>query len=141
MTRLRLRSWRFLPLFAWYAWRIVRQVKRASGFRTGALARDPDGGFWTFTVWEDEEAMKAFRDADPHLSVMPKLVVWCSEASFAHWEQETAGLPDPGEVLARMEAEGELSNVRRPSRSHAAGETAPTSDPPAIRLRISPAGA
>lgn len=86
LTRLKLRSRRYLPAFAWHTWRSVRQVKHAPGFRSGALARDPHGGFWTLTLWQDEASMRAYRNTGSHRKAMPKLIGWCDEAAVAHWE-------------------------------------------------------
>lgn len=138
VTRLRLRSWWFLPPFAWSVLRIERQVRRAAGFRTGGFGYDSDSGFWTFTVWDDEGAMRAFRAEPPHATVMPKLAGWCSEASFAHWERRAAGLPDPSEALERLRSDGRLSRVGRPSPAHTAGRSAPTSDPPRVARTFAP---
>jgi hypothetical protein len=132
LTRLRLRSRRFLPGFSWHTWRSVRQLKRSAGFRTGALGRDADGGLWTITVWDDEGAMRAYRNTGSHMKAMPKLIGWCDEAAIAHWERDGAGLPDPAEALERMRDTGRLSKVRHPSPAHAARETAPTREAPRI---------
>lgn len=137
VTRLRLRSrWYLLP-FLYRTWRIVNQAKRADGFIEGRLARggDPplwrrlvpeeDATFWTITVWDDEGAMRAFRNADPHRRAMPKVLEWCDEASFVHWEQEPPELPDTHEALERMIEAGQPGRVRHPSESHARGEIPP----------------
>lgn len=134
VTRLRLRSRRYLLPFLYSTWQIVRQAKRADGFVEGQLARggDPslfrrlvpgkDATFWTLTVWEDEESMLAFRNSDPHGLIMPKLLDWCDEASFVHWEQESAELPDTDVARQTMFERGKLGRVRHPSDSHAEGE-------------------
>lgn len=134
VTRLRLRSRRYLLPFLHATWSIVRQAKRADGFVEGQLARggDPslwrrlvpekDATFWTLTVWDDEESMRAFRNSDPHGRIMPKLLDWCDEASFVHWEQEDAELPDTAVARRAMFERGELGRVRHPSQSHAEGE-------------------
>ncbi len=50
---------------------------------------------------------------------MPRLMVWCDEASVVHWEQAETTLPTWAEADARMRAEGRPSKVRHPSSSHA----------------------
>jgi hypothetical protein len=115
VTRLRLRSLRFLPQFVVLNERAVRQLRRAPGFRRGKLLMDRGLSFWTISLWEDEASMRAFRDSGAHRAVMPKLLGWCDEASVAHWPDETSELPDWRDAHARMIEEGRASKVRFPS--------------------------
>ena len=80
--------------------------------------------YWTVTAWDDEGAMKAYRNAGAHRRAMPKLLNWCDEASVAHWAQESAELPDKREAHRRMLAEGRISKVHFPSAAHVAKHTA-----------------
>ena len=141
VTRLRLRSPRFLPAFAWHTFASARQVRRAPGFLGGWLAGEAGlGGSWTITAWRDEAAMRAFRSAGAHMKAMPKLLHWCDEASVLHWEQETAMLPEMPEARRRMVAEGRISKVLHPSPTHAAKRIEPRGTlRAALRLRPSPA--
>lgn len=126
VTRLRVRSIRYLPQFIWKALLTARQAERAHGFLGGRLARDAKNTFWTLTAWKDAAAMKAYRDTGAHRGVMPKLLDWCDEASVVHWDQESAELPDWQEAHRRMVAEGRTSKVRHPSPAQAAKQiTAP----------------
>lgn len=138
LTRLRLRSWRYLPAFFWNTWKSMRQAQRASGFLEGQLARDPSGGFWTLTAWTDGAAMRAYRNTGAHMRVMPRLLGWCDEASVAHWEKENAGLPSAAEAFTRMQAEGRPSKVRHPSPAHSAGQVVPAGAPPVVARRFGP---
>lgn len=117
LTRLRLRSWRFAPGFAWYASRSARQAQTAAGYIHGAALADRRLTFWTVTAWTDEAAMRAYMLAGDHRSAMPKLAHWCDEASVAHWE--APGLPDWYEADRRMRASGRASKLRHPSPGHA----------------------
>ncbi len=141
VTRLRLRSLRFLPAFAWHTAASTRQLRRAPGFLTGQIATEGFRGFWTLTAWRDEAAMRAYRNADAHMRAMPKLLVWCDEASVTHWHQPTPELPEPAVALERMRAEGRLSKVRHPSPAHAAREIAPARRVPRPGRPIQPAPA
>jgi len=76
--------------------------------------------FWTATVWESEAAMRAFRSSGAHMQAMPKLLDWCDEASYVHWEQDSAELPSWAEAHRRMVTEGKLSKVKNPSPAQAA---------------------
>jgi hypothetical protein len=115
VTRLRVRSWGFLPLFFWQAMKSIAQAKRSPGFLSGKLLRNPGNVFWTMTAWNDERAMNAFRTSGPHGRVMRKLINWCDEASVVHWIQPTPDLPTWLEAHRRMVQEGRLSKVNHPS--------------------------
>jgi quinol monooxygenase YgiN len=115
ITRLRLRSLRFLPYFLVLNEGAVRQLRKAAGFRRGKLLVDRRLTFWTMSGWEDEASLRAYRDADAHRAVMPKLAGWCDEASVARWQDGTGELPSWPEAHARMIAQGRASKVRHPS--------------------------
>jgi hypothetical protein len=123
VTRLRLRSLRFLPVFLLYAIRSDRQLRRAKGYRAGWLGREGVFGFWTATVWESPEAMRQFRNSPPHLIAMGKLIDWCDEASFASWEQADAAIPDADTAYRHLRDGGRVSKVRYPSTRHRDGRT------------------
>lgn len=137
LTRLRLRSWRFLPGFFLQTRRSARQCARSPGFLAGRFATEGVRVFWTITAWRDEAAMGAYRSSDDHLRAMPRLLDWCDEASVAHWSQDDAELPDCAAAVQLMAERGRLSKVRHPSAGHAAGLVAPercvTRPGPAIR--------
>jgi hypothetical protein len=121
VTRLRIRSYRFLVPFAWQAWRSFRQAKQAPG-GFGVKVRAAEGlAFWTLTAWQDEAAMHAYRRAHPHRDVMPKLLEWCDEAAVAHWHQESAELPDWDTAERRLADSGRVSKVNHPSADQQAG--------------------
>jgi hypothetical protein len=142
VTRLRLRSLRFFPVFAWHTWASTRQLRRAPGFVSGQLAGEGSRGYWTITGWTNEAAMRRYRNTDAHQRAMPKLLRWCDEASVAHWKQDDPALPGPAEALDRMVREGRLSKLRHPSLAHAAGQIAPARRVPqaGLPLRPGPAG-
>jgi hypothetical protein len=128
VTRLRVRAFVYLPAFLWMTFRSQRQVSRAKGFAGGRLLIDSHRTYWTLTVWESELAMKQFRGSGAHARVMPKLMNWCDEASYAHWtiNKETVieGTTDAGivpswpEAYAHLASEGRLSRVEHPSPDH-----------------------
>ena len=119
LTRLRLRSFRFVPLFFAHAIHSVSQVKKAPGFLHGALLNDRSWTFWTMTAWDSQENMRQFMTTGAHKSAMPHLLHWCDEASVAHWEQQDASLPSWMEADQRMRESGRASKVRNPSPQHA----------------------
>jgi hypothetical protein len=95
VTRLRVRSLGYLLQFGWQTLKSALQAERTPGLLGGRLLRNAKNAFWTITAWKDETAMKAYRRAGIHRSVMPKLLYWCDEAAVVHWHQETS------EILGR----------------------------------------
>ncbi|GJD57345.1 DUF3291 domain-containing protein [Methylobacterium dankookense] len=118
VTRLRIRSIRFLPAFALHAVRTARQVRGAPGYRGGAILRDRDWTFWTLTAWDRIESMRGYMGAGAHRAAMPHLQHWCDEASVVHWDRDEAGLPAWPEADKRMRDSGRTSRVRHPSPRH-----------------------
>lgn len=119
LTRLRLRSIRFLAPFALHAIRSDRQVKRSPGFQSGALLPDRSFTFWTMTAWETGESMRRYITTGDHKRAMPHLMHWCDEASVAHWEQSEPTLPTWQEADRRMRETGRPSKLNHPSPHHA----------------------
>jgi hypothetical protein len=118
ITRLRVRSWRFLPIFFLQALRIGRQAAKSDGNLASRLLRERQNAFWTITTWTTEAAMKAFMHAKPHGPVMRKLQNWCDEAAVVHWSQEGAEPPSWPEAHTRLQQEGRRSKVNHPSAAH-----------------------
>ena len=132
ITRLRLRSFRFLPLFMLHTSRSLRQVKaaprirggskqaeRRSRFRGGSILADRSCTFWTMTAWDDQASMQGYTASGAHRTAMPRLLEWCDEASVVHWIQPDDTLPSWNEADRRMRTEGRPSKVRKPSIGHA----------------------
>jgi hypothetical protein len=122
VTRLRVRSARYLLAFLWKALKTARQAQRTSGFLGGKLLRESNGAFWTMTAWEDGAAMNVFRTQGAHGGVMAKLLDWCDEAALVHWTQLTDALPSWQEAHYRMMKEGRPSKVKHPSPAQVAYE-------------------
>jgi len=96
----------------------ISQAKRSSGclhvrplWETGLV-------FWTITLWEEEEAMRFFRNGGSHGAAMPKLAEWCDEATYVHWRQESDKPPTLLQAHTRLVSEGKISKVRFPSVAH-----------------------
>lgn len=119
LTRLRLRSIRFLPAFGVHAVRTRQQCAHAAGFQRGALLMDRNWTFWTLTQWDSQQSMRAYMASGDHKAVMPSLMRWCDEASVAHWNSTADTLPTWAECDGRMRTEGRISKVRNPSPQHA----------------------
>lgn len=119
ITRLRVRSVRFLPSFALHFFRTRREVRNASGFQKGSLLADRAWTFWTMTAWDSQASMKRYMTTGSHRVAMPHLLEWCDEASVVHWEQSEEALPSWGDADKRMRESGRTSKVRHPGPQHA----------------------
>ena len=119
VTRLRLRHWRFLPAFAWYAGSSMIQARRSAGHRFSAATKDAGLVFWTITVWEQEAAMRYFRNHGAHQKAMTKLAEWCDEATYVHWVQPGETAPTLVAGAERLIREGVVTRLKYPSPNHA----------------------
>ena len=115
ITRLRVRSWKYLPAFAFYSFRSFVQAKRAEGNLHSSLLNDAKRTFWTRTVWTTQAAMKSFMMSGAHRQVMPRLLEWCDEAALVSWDEDDEKVPDWREAHRRLQQEGRRSKVRHPS--------------------------
>jgi Domain of unknown function (DUF3291) len=115
VTRLRVRSWRYVPAFLIRALLAASQAKRAAGSLAVGVLRDADRAFWTRTVWHDEAAMRSFMRSGAHRRVMPRLATWCDEAALVHWVQDRPDAPSWLEAHRRLQQQGRKSRVDHPS--------------------------
>jgi heme-degrading monooxygenase HmoA len=115
VTRLRVRALRYLPAFSFNALRAARQAKTAPGNLAVSLLADSNFAFWTRTLWNDQDAMRAFMLSGAHRRMMPRLLNWCDEAAVAHWTQDSLETPSWQEVHGRMQTQGRRSNVNHSS--------------------------
>jgi heme-degrading monooxygenase HmoA len=122
ITRLRVRSWSYVPAFVVQTFRIARQAARADGNLAVKLLRDRRNTFWTGTTWSSEDSAKAFMHKKPHGPTMRSLLEWCDEAALVHWTQTDEELPSWEEAHRRMQREGRRSKVNHPSAAHTAYE-------------------
>jgi len=139
VTRLRVRSMMYVPAFLWTTFLAQRQVLRAPGFLGGRLLIDAGRTFWTLTAWEGESAMKGFRGSGPHARVMPRLVEWCDEASYAHWIPAEGPVPSWPEAYEHLVSDGRMSRVAHPSPGHEARRFAKPRMKPLIGVDLKPA--
>src|SRR5512132_670938 len=93
VTRLRVRSLKYLLPFLLASHRVGRQARASAGFMGGKLLLDRRWTFWTLTGWTNDASMRTFRSSGVHAEVMPKLAHWCNEAAVAHWEHAGVELP------------------------------------------------
>jgi len=139
ITRLRVRSFWYLPLFMLHAMRTTFQVQRAEGLQSAETRFEKNNVVWTKTVWAGEEAMKKYRGSGAHQVAMRLLSNLCCEAAYVRWSQETSGLPTWEEAHQRILRDGKLSKVKHPSALHVAGRTAPDEMMPGFAPPMPPA--
>jgi heme-degrading monooxygenase HmoA len=132
LTRLRVRSWRYLPAFFVQAYRSARQAKSAQGALGVSVLRDAHNAFWTRTVWDSEQAMRSYMLSGIHRQVMRRLPEWCDEASVVHWTQESPEPPSWEDAHQRLQESGRPSKVNHPSEAQSNNLSIPT---PKIRSR------
>jgi len=137
VTRLRVRSFIYLPPFFWDTFKSMRQAEGSSGFLGGRLLVNAKNVFWTMTAWIDEAAMNAYRTGGAHRRAMPKLLNWCNEAAVVHWTQESSEIPFWQEAYKRMAEEGKPSKVNHPSPAHASNHI-PAPEPSRIERTLRP---
>jgi Domain of unknown function (DUF3291) len=111
ITRLRVRSWRYLLGFVIQTLRAARQAKLATGSLSVSVLRDANWAFWTRTVWRDEAAVRSFMRAGVHRRVMARLPEWCDEAALVHWAQDGSEPPSWPEAHRRLQGECRRSRV------------------------------
>ena len=138
VTRLRVRSFIYLPQFFWHAFKSTRQAERSSDFLGGRLLVNPKNVFWTMTAWKDQAAMNTYRTGGAHRRAMPKLLNWCNEAAVVHWTQESLEIPSWREAYQRMAEEGKPSKVNHPSPEQLSNHI-PAPEPSRIERMIKPA--
>lgn len=125
ITRLRVRSIFYMPMFLLHAMRTGSQAQNADGVLGVETRFEKNNVVWTKTIWNDETQMKKYRGSGAHQIAMRMLSEMCSEASVARWQQESADLPTWEEAHSRILTEGKLSKVKYPSPLQVAGKTAP----------------
>ena len=122
VTRLRLRSPRYVMPFFWTTLRVRHAARKSHGSLAVQLRKSPGLAFWTLTSWRDTAAMHSFTMTSPHKEAMEKLAHWCDEAAFAHWEVSTSEVPSWDTAEQQLREHGQLGKLRHPSPKHKAGE-------------------
>jgi hypothetical protein len=115
VTRLRVRSWRYLPRFLVGSVAALLQARRTLGNLSASVLRDAHLAFWTRTVWSGEASMRGFMLSGTHRQLMHRLLEWCDEAAVAHWTTDAAPPPSWSEAHRRLQVEGRPSKVKHPS--------------------------
>lgn len=128
VTRLHVRSWRYLPAVLSATLRSAWQARACAGNLAVSLLCENRNTYWTRTVWTDETAMTAFVFSGAHRHVMRRLLRWCDENSVLHWHQSSAAPPPWPLAHRRLRDEGR--HFPAP-----AGDAFPLPRPPVKRWR------
>jgi hypothetical protein len=129
VTRLRLRDPSLLDEFFTAAVGTLEQAKGSDGSLGADVLADANDTWWTVTAWAGRAAMRAFVVAEPHLGTMKRLDDWCDEATFADWEQDSAGLPDWQTSYRKLIADGQAAALTNASAAHATRDFPPPVEP------------
>ncbi|MBE7104452.1 hypothetical protein FT637_15750 [Bacillus cereus] len=89
VTRMRLKGKRMLPFFFIYTTRAALQANKANGLIHSSFAKEGWHTYWTLTVWENKEYMKAYRNKGNHLEAMKIARKIASELEYMNWEHDT----------------------------------------------------
>jgi heme-degrading monooxygenase HmoA len=83
---------------------IRKQLRSAKGLVGYTLWAKPLAKrYWTLSVWESEEALRAFMVESPHVEVMKDLAPQMAETHFVQWTARgSAKPPSWDEALARL---------------------------------------
>ena len=111
-TRLRARGPRVLPAFLRASFQVAQTARRARGnVRTSLLGLPPLLTFFTLTVWESDEAMRAFVKTPEHREAMAHMDDWASAGEFV---QFPAATPRVGWRAARRHLRTAVAAPHRP---------------------------
>ena len=119
MTRLKVKSILLLPKFIVQNEAIVKQIRSSEGFRNGKTLLDPSLSAWTVTLWDSEDAMRAFYTSGAHRNIMPSLSFYSNEAVTAHMSFSEVDLPTWRFVHEQLSKIGKFSTVlKEPTQNH-----------------------
>ena len=93
-SRLPLKGYRFIPGFLRDAMRIRRQLAETEGLvGYGLNAQLLRKTFWTFSVWNDRDALNRFAASDPHKRIIQGLRPRMDESRFEFFDVVGGEIP------------------------------------------------
>ena len=94
VTTLPLTAHRYVPGFLRDTLRIRGQLRGAPGLvGYGLRAELVAATFWTVSVWEDDDALRAFAASEPHRTITRRVPGRMGDSTFRALEVAGAGLP------------------------------------------------
>ena len=119
MTRLQVKSIFLLPKFIVQNEAIVKQLRSSAGFKKGKTLIDLGLGAWTVTLWDSEDAMRAFYMNGAHRNIMPSLSAYSNEAVTCHNAFDALDLPAWDYVHDKLSSLGKFSSaLKEPTQNH-----------------------
>lgn len=118
MTRLKLRSYRYLIPFFVQNEEVLNQIRQSEGFIKGKEMATIGLSMWTSTLWASEKSLKAFYLSGSHRQAMSKLDIWVSEAVTGHREINTVELPSWEQARDELHKFGHFIKLSHPSLNH-----------------------
>jgi hypothetical protein len=124
VTRLHVRSWRYLPAFLVASLRALFQAKRRREIflRPSSAMRISPSGRARYGTENQACVALCFRAPTGD---MPRLLDWCDEAAVVHWTADDAQPPSWPEAHRRLQADGRPSKVKFPSEAQRRFEIPP----------------
>ena len=104
VTFLPIKRWRDVPAFVLLSSRVQRQVRATPGLVAEAVtANFPKRFCYTYTIWESQDAMRAFLYEGPHLEAIKRFDDWrAPNASNAVWQSPVRTI-DWADAMKRLE--------------------------------------
>lgn len=115
ITRLKLKSTRYIVPFFIHNERVVKQIRASEGFLKGKQLATPSLSMWTATLWTCEEALKTFYLSGEHRAVMSKISEWSSEAVSGHQQVDSNKLPSWDYVRTQLHQIGRFTHLQEHS--------------------------
>lgn len=106
VTRLHVRSWRYVPSVLAATLAAAWQARVSRGNLAVSVLSAAYDTYWTRTAWSDEASMMAYVHAGTHRKIMRRLLHWCDESSVAHWHDGSAQLPAWADAHRRLNEHG-----------------------------------
>lgn len=100
VTRLRIKRKRKLPIFFWHTIKSIIQSKKAEGLVHSSFEKEGWDTYWTLTVWENKDCMKAFHNKGNHLKAMKISRNIADELEYINWEADN--IPTWNECKERL---------------------------------------
>src|SRR5262245_25692416 len=101
-SRLPLRRYRSIPSFLRDTSRIRKQLARADGLIGYSLNAQPTRKtFWTFSVWTDDQHLRAFASTDPHRAIIERLRPLMDDTRFEFFPIAGTDVPLSWDTLSR----------------------------------------